>query len=162
MSISWTTASVQVPAEKAVVVVSQRLREGGSRVFAGWIEDGTWYMFLPNPSPAMPGEDGFVAEMGDVHGDDRWTPLSEDAARYDEIVEALSEINPDALLADGFERALIGHTSNHHHPHVAVYSVKKCIAILVERDGMTEDEAEEFFSLNTLGAYVGENGPLFI
>lgn len=80
----------------------------------------------------------------------------------DEITENLSEENPEALLADGFEQALVGYTANYHHPHVAVYSAKRCIAILVSRDGMTEDEAEEFFSLNTLGAYVGENGPLFV
>lgn len=80
----------------------------------------------------------------------------------DEITETLSNENPDALLADGFEQALVGYTANYHHPHVAVYSAKRCIAILVSRDGMTEDEAEEFFSLNTLGAYVGEHGPLFI
>jgi hypothetical protein len=80
----------------------------------------------------------------------------------DDIVETLSDLNPEALLADGFEQALVGYTANYHHPHVAVYSAKKCIAILVRRDGMAEDEAEEFFSLNTLGAYVGESGPLFV
>jgi hypothetical protein len=79
-----------------------------------------------------------------------------------DIVENLAELNPEALLADGFEQALIGYTANYHHPHVAIYDAKKCIAILVKRDGMTEDEAEEFFSLNTLGAYVGESGPLFM
>jgi len=83
-------------------------------------------------------------------------------SRFDEISEMLADLNPDALLADGFEQALVGYTANYHHPHVAVYDARKCIAILVRRDGMTEDEAEEFFSLNTLGAYVGENGPLFV
>jgi len=83
-------------------------------------------------------------------------------SRFDDISEALAELNPEALLADGFEQALVGYTSNYHHPHVAVYDAKKCIAILVRRDGMSEEEAEEFFSLNTLGAYVGENGPLFV
>jgi hypothetical protein len=27
---------------------------------------------------------------------------------------------------------------------------------------MTLEEAEEYLSFNTLGAYVGENGPLFV
>lgn len=83
-------------------------------------------------------------------------------SRFDDISEALAELNSEALLADGFEQALVGYTSNYHHPNVAVYDAKKCIAILVRRDGMSEEEAEEFFSLNTLGAYVGENGPLFV
>jgi hypothetical protein len=74
----------------------------------------------------------------------------------------LAELNPDALLADGLEAAYIGHTINFHHAHVAVYDYRRCVAILVGRDGMTEDEADEYLSFNTLDAYVGPNGPLFI
>jgi hypothetical protein len=77
-------------------------------------------------------------------------------------LELLSELNPDALLADGLEAALVGYTVNHHHPIVAVYDIEKCIDVLVERDGMTPEEADEFLSFNTLGAYVGENGPLYV
>lgn len=51
---------------------------------------------------------------------------------------------------------------NHHHAHVAVYDYDKCVEVLVARDGMTHEEADEFLSFNTLGAYVGENGPLYI
>jgi hypothetical protein len=78
------------------------------------------------------------------------------------ILEALAEANPDALLADGLEAALVGYTVNHHHPHVAVYDIDKCVDVLVERDGMTAEEADEFLSFNTLGAYVGENGPIYV
>jgi hypothetical protein len=74
----------------------------------------------------------------------------------------LSEINPDALLADGLEGALVGYTVNHHHPHVAVYDIDKCVEVLVSRDGMTHEDADEFLSFNTLGAYVGENGPIYV
>ncbi len=77
-------------------------------------------------------------------------------------LENLAELNPDALLADGLEAALVGYTVNHHHPHVAVYDIDKCVDILVERDGMTHEEADEYLSFNTLGAYVGENGPLYV
>jgi hypothetical protein len=73
----------------------------------------------------------------------------------------LEDENPDALLADGLEDAYIGRTANHHHPVVAVYDLAKCEQILVE-SGMTQEEAEEYLSFNTLGAYVGENGPLFV
>ena len=81
---------------------------------------------------------------------------------HDEFKGCLGEINPDALLADGLEPAIIGFTVNHHHPAVAVYDIQKCIDHLVTRDGMTAEEAEEFLEFNTLGAYVGENGPLFV
>lgn len=77
-------------------------------------------------------------------------------------LDDLRELNPAALLADGLEAALIGYTVNHHHAHVAVYDIAKCIDVLVERDGMTAEEADEFLSFNTLGAYVGENGPIYI
>lgn len=79
-----------------------------------------------------------------------------------ETLERLAELNHEALLADGLEAALIGYTVNHHHAHVAVYDYDKCIGVLVDRDGMTHEEADEYLSFNTLGAYVGENGPLYI
>lgn len=77
-------------------------------------------------------------------------------------IEDLAEANPDALLADGLEDAFLGYTLNHHHATVAVYDYEKCIAVLVERDGMDAEGADEYLQFNTLGAYVGENGPLFV
>lgn len=77
-------------------------------------------------------------------------------------IEELAELNPDALTPDGLEDAYIGFTVNHHHAHVAVYSFEKCVEIFMTRDGMTQEDADEFLSFNTLGAWVGENGPLFV
>ena len=45
---------------------------------------------------------------------------------------------------------------------MAVYDVDKCIDILKETSGMTQQEALEWFEFNTLGAYVGEYTPRFI
>lgn len=84
------------------------------------------------------------------------------ANKFEQIREELAERNPEALLADGFEDALVGYTTNQHHPVVAVYDLVKCIDILVTRDGMSDEEAEEYLEFNTLGAYVGESGPLFL
>ncbi len=69
--------------------------------------------------------------------------------------------DPDILLADGFEDALIGYGTRFMHG-VAVYSRSKCLDILVERDGMDYEEAVEFFDFNVTGAYVGENTPVFL
>jgi len=80
----------------------------------------------------------------------------------DEIRDQLAEANPDALLADGLEQALIGYTVNTHHAHVAVYSAMKCVEVLVERDGMTPEEPDEYLEFNTCCCYVGPNGPLFL
>jgi len=72
--------------------------------------------------------------------------------------DLIAEINPEALLADGYERALIGYDKE----GIAIYDAYECLSILVWRDGMSREEAEEFFEFNTLGAYVGENTPHFI
>lgn len=80
----------------------------------------------------------------------------------DSIADELAEINPQALLADGLEDAMVGYTVNHHHPVVAVYDIDKCVKVLVERDGMAPEDADEYLSFNTLGAYVGENGPIYV
>ena len=69
--------------------------------------------------------------------------------------------DPDTLLADGFEDALIGYGTRFSYG-VAVYSRRKCLDILVERDGMDYEEAVEFFDFNVTGAYVGENTPVFL
>jgi hypothetical protein len=46
-------------------------------------------------------------------------------------------------------------------PALVLYDAEKCIDILVKRDGMTEEEASEFFFFNTIGAWVGPGTPLF-
>jgi hypothetical protein len=83
---------------------------------------------------------------------------------FDELAEIVAEVNPDAIVADGLEDAAIGYTMNHHSAPVVVYDYDydKCVAVLVKRDGMSEEEADEFLGFNTLGAYVGLNGPVYI
>lgn len=79
-----------------------------------------------------------------------------------ELREELACINPEAMIADGLDGAMVGYTMNHHQPVVAVYDYDKCVKILVNRDGMSDEDANEFLHFNTLGAYVGPDGPLFI
>ena len=43
-----------------------------------------------------------------------------------------------------------------------VYSITTIITILRERDGMTEEEAIEFFDYNIKGGYFGTHTPLFL
>lgn len=65
------------------------------------------------------------------------------------------------LLADGFEEAFIG-IGQQFNRHFAIYDRDKCIRVLMERDGMDEDEAEEFFEFNVAGAWVGHGTPIFV
>ena len=65
------------------------------------------------------------------------------------------------LLADGFEEALIG-IGHRFTLAVAVYDRQKCLDILMSRDGMTDEEAEEYLSFNVEGAFMGEHTPVFV
>lgn len=77
----------------------------------------------------------------------------------EQIMQRLEESN--ALLADGFEAALIGVTENHHMQDIAVYDLDMCIDVLIA-EGMTEEDAMEHMSYNVLGSFVGEMMPIFI
>jgi hypothetical protein len=78
--------------------------------------------------------------------------------KFKEIQEELSSANDEALLADGFEDALVGYVQIFNRT-IALYDRKKCIEILMKRDGMGREGAEEFFEFNVIGAYMGENTP---
>ena len=64
--------------------------------------------------------------------------------------------------ADGFDEAIMGYTRICGREDVLAYSYWKCIDILIERDGMSSDEAIEYMEFNVIGAYVGELTPAFI
>jgi hypothetical protein len=66
------------------------------------------------------------------------------------------------LLADGFELAILGHVEQNNGSQVACYNRAACIEILVTRDGMSHDEAEEYFQYNVEGAYMGEDTPIYL
>jgi hypothetical protein len=80
----------------------------------------------------------------------------------EEIRQWISEFCPEALLADGYEEAIVGVAERCSQPTLVVYDADKCIEILVKRDGMEPDEAREFFEFNTLGAWAGEQTPLYL
>jgi hypothetical protein len=69
-------------------------------------------------------------------------------------------MDPDILLVDGFEEALIG-TVQIFSKTIALYDREKCIKILIDRDGMERDDAEEYFQFNVTGAFMGEHTPAF-
>jgi len=78
------------------------------------------------------------------------------------ILEELVEDNPDALLLDGFEAAMVGMTVGHWRPNVAVYDVDLLVEVHASRSGVSRREADAFVSSELIGAYTGENSPLFV
>ena len=67
----------------------------------------------------------------------------------------------EILLADGFEDAFIG-VGYQFNKTIAVYDKAKCHTILMQRDGMTLEEAVEFLEYNCVGAYQGPQTPVFM
>jgi len=74
-------------------------------------------------------------------------------------VRRLSEINPDAVVIDGFEDALVGFGGQHRLPTVAVYDGLKLVSLLVE-SRMDIQVAQEYIGTNVSSAYCGPNTPI--
>jgi len=76
--------------------------------------------------------------------------------------EEIGEINPEALICDGFDDAIIGLAERINLGPVVAYSVEKILEILMNRDGMTYEEAIEYFDYNIMGSWLGEYTPIYI
>lgn len=76
--------------------------------------------------------------------------------------EWCAEHNPSVLFADGFDEAIIGVAERSGQEPLVVYSIELMAEILIERDGMSDDEALEYLGYNVLGAWVGDETPLFL
>ena len=68
---------------------------------------------------------------------------------------------PDVLIADGFDDAIIGIAERYGMNPVVLYNKNKCIDIMIKRDGMTEEEAIEFYYYNIVGSHMGDYTPCF-
>ena len=68
----------------------------------------------------------------------------------------------DMMTADGFDEAVVGTITSYGRGESILYSTEKILGIMMERDGMSADEALEFFHYNILGSYNGEGMPAFL
>tara|TARA_R110000765_G_scaffold156844_1_gene259854 strand:- start:209 stop:460 length:252 start_codon:yes stop_codon:yes gene_type:complete len=75
-------------------------------------------------------------------------------------INRIIKINPEALIANGYDRAIKG-IGNRNGKPVLLYSSDKCIQQLMEDNDWTDEEAFEWFTYNTESAYMGENTPIF-
>ena len=69
-------------------------------------------------------------------------------------------VDPNALIADGFDASIIGYSYCDSYLRV-VYDAESMAQTLVA-DGCTYEEAQEYLEFNTFCAYVGENTPIYI
>ena len=74
-------------------------------------------------------------------------------------IDIICDHYPDEsyLQADGYDDAIIGVNNEK-----LVYSITKCIKVLMERDGMSYDDALEYFYFNTESAFVGDQTPIWV
>jgi hypothetical protein len=78
----------------------------------------------------------------------------------EEFLDIITEINPNALMADGFDDAILGITNRCGDDSLIAYDYDKCVKILQKE--MSYEDAVEYMEFNIVGSYVGEGTPIFI
>jgi len=83
-------------------------------------------------------------------------------------VERIKEEYPEVLLMDGYDDCVVGICHRFGQEPIVAYSRSKVLkklqmeAVKNIDDGLSEDEAVEFFEFNMIGAWVGDQTPCFI
>lgn len=80
------------------------------------------------------------------------------------IRDYLNELEQDFILLEPayYDEAIVGLTEGAGNCSAICYDRTKVIELLMSKDGMDRDEAEDFFDFNIAGAYVGEASPVFL
>lgn len=81
------------------------------------------------------------------------------------IRDALDYLDYEVVLLEPgrYDSAIVGLVSGAaQSTPVACYDREKVIQILMEEDGMSDDDAEAYFEFNIEGAYMGEGSPMFM
>jgi hypothetical protein len=76
--------------------------------------------------------------------------------------EDINEFAEGAVILDGLDDAIIGIVEEFGNGPRILYSKDKILTILCERDGMSIEEAEEFYGYNIVGLYAGEQNAVFL
>ena len=79
-----------------------------------------------------------------------------------EDIQRTLKTHGNIMRADGLDDAIIGVATRPNMEDVLAYDVDKIIEILMKRDGMSYEEAFEFYGYNIASAWVGETTPVFI
>lgn len=95
-------------------------------------------------APARPGRSKWITETAE------------------EIRLVLEEDNPEAVLFDGLDDALVGVGSQYTKRSLAVYSARKIIHILMVRDDMSYEDALDYYGFNIACLWAGEGTPIIL
>jgi hypothetical protein len=76
-------------------------------------------------------------------------------------IEEATELNEEMIKMDGFDDCVLGICHRYGQPPILAYDFDKVILKLMD-DGMTYEEAIEYWDYNQIGAYIGESTPCFV
>jgi len=79
----------------------------------------------------------------------------------EDAIEGL-DLDYDVVFLDGWDDAIIGTTFGGDAPLRVVYNGNAILSTLMERDGMDEEGAAEYFEFNIAGLNLGEIMPIFV
>jgi hypothetical protein len=79
----------------------------------------------------------------------------------EQLAELLFLDPEEALFMDGFDDCVLGACEQFGRPAVVAYDLEKVIKKLMAQVA-TREEAEEFWSFNQLGSWLGPNTPVFV
>ena len=74
----------------------------------------------------------------------------------------IAEINDQAIVLDGLDEAIVGTIEMFGKEPVVCYDRDIALDIIMDDTGGDRQEAEEYFEVNILGAYMGEGTPVFL
>ena len=77
-------------------------------------------------------------------------------SRIDDILEQYPD--EEFVILDGLDSAVVGIDANE---YWLIYSVQLIIKKLM-KGGLSEDDAQEWFAYNILGAYMGPKTPIYL
>lgn len=75
-----------------------------------------------------------------------------------DVMATLEELNPEAIMYEGFDDALVGILARCGTEPLALYDRERCIQILINK-GLTPEDAEDYFCYNVEGCYAGPHTP---
>ena len=79
----------------------------------------------------------------------------------EDIVAMFYDTDLEFMFMDGYDDCIAGVMERYGQDPIVCYDKSKVIAKL-QADGMTEEEALEWFYVNQIGAYVGKSTPCFL
>lgn len=80
----------------------------------------------------------------------------------EELINELTDDNPDAVVLIGYNKAIIGIADRINLKPVLIYSIDKIIEILIDGGIENYDEAMEFYEYNIYRTFIGEDSPIFL